>query len=45
MLKTLFMIFFLLAFNLLASDETLIRVNKQDIINEQKKDRSKCTKA
>lgn len=38
MYKTLFIIFFFLAFNLLASDKTLIRVNKQDIINEQKKE-------
>nr|WP_321267579.1 TolC family protein [uncultured Sulfurimonas sp.] len=38
MVKTFFIIFFLLAFNLLASDKTLIRLNKQDIINEQKKE-------
>jgi hypothetical protein len=38
MFKTLFMIFFLLVFNLLASDKPLLRVNKQDIINEQKKE-------
>ena len=38
MFKTSFMIFILLAFNLFASDTTLIRVNKQNIINEQKKE-------
>ncbi len=38
MFKTLFMIFVLLAFNLFASDKTLLRVNKQNIINEQKKE-------
>jgi len=38
MFKTLFIIFFFLTFNLFASDKTLIRLNKQDIINEQKKE-------
>ncbi len=38
MLKTLFFIFFFLVFTLEASDGTLIRDNKQKIINEQKKE-------
>ena len=38
MLKTFFIVFVLIAFNLLASDVALLRVNKQNILNEQKKE-------
>lgn len=38
MLRTLFILFIFMAFNLFASDTPLLRVNKQNIINEQKKE-------